>query len=111
MIHTGDPYCYSKAYFKNCPNMGKKAPGRMGQNMLGLEYSSFGIEVPHTILGHLVKSTDYTDNPHTYTLWDWSSTKLRPKQSVLKSRSSHRRCFVKKGALRNFAKFTGKHLY
>ena len=25
-------------------------------------------------------------------------------------KSSHRRCFVKKGALRNFAKLTGKHL-
>ena len=28
----------------------------------------------------------------------------------LKSTSSHRRCSVKEGALRNFAKFTGKHL-
>ena len=26
------------------------------------------------------------------------------------SRSSHRRCSVRKGVLRNFAKFTGKHL-
>ena len=26
-------------------------------------------------------------------------------------RSSHRRCSVRKGALRNFAKFTGKHLW
>ena len=26
-------------------------------------------------------------------------------------RSSHRRCFVKIGVLRNFAKFTGKHLF
>ena len=26
-------------------------------------------------------------------------------------RSSHRRCSVTKGVLRNFAKFTGKHLY
>ena len=25
-------------------------------------------------------------------------------------RCSQRRCFIKKGALRNFAKFTGKHL-
>ena len=25
-------------------------------------------------------------------------------------RSSHRRCFVRKGALRNLAKFIGKHL-
>ena len=25
-------------------------------------------------------------------------------------RSSHRRCFVSKGVLRNFAKFAGKHL-
>ena len=28
-----------------------------------------------------------------------------------KSRSSHRRCSVRKGVLRNFAKFTEKHLY
>ena len=28
----------------------------------------------------------------------------------LKHRSSHRRCSVRKGVLRNFAKFTGKHL-
>ena len=28
-----------------------------------------------------------------------------------KSKSSHRRCSVRKGALRNFAKITGKHLY
>ena len=27
-----------------------------------------------------------------------------------RSRSSHRRCSVKKGILRNFAKFTGKHM-
>ena len=27
-----------------------------------------------------------------------------------KCRSSHRRCSVRKGVLRNFAKFTGKHL-
>ena len=26
------------------------------------------------------------------------------------SRSSHQRCSIKKGVLRNFAKFTGKHL-
>ena len=26
------------------------------------------------------------------------------------NRSNHRRCFVRKGVLRNFAKFTGKHL-
>ena len=27
-----------------------------------------------------------------------------------KARSSHQRCSVKQGVLRNFAKFTGKHL-
>ena len=32
----------------------------------------------------------------------------RPEMSCY--RSSHRRCSVKKGALRNFAKFAGKHL-
>ena len=29
---------------------------------------------------------------------------------MLLDRSSHRRCSMKKGFLRNFAKFTGKHL-
>ena len=28
----------------------------------------------------------------------------------LKSRSSHQRCFVRKGILRNFEKLTGKHM-
>ena len=27
------------------------------------------------------------------------------------NRSSHQRCSIKKGVLRDFAKFTGKHLY
>ena len=30
--------------------------------------------------------------------------------SLITIRSSHQRCFVKKGVFRNFAKFTGKHL-
>ena len=30
--------------------------------------------------------------------------------SQKQSRSSHRRCYLRKGFLRNFAKFTGKHL-
>ena len=34
---------------------------------------------------------------------------IRPRFSGT-SRSSHRRCSVRKGVLRNFAKFTGKHL-
>ena len=33
-----------------------------------------------------------------------------PSDSLWRDRSSHRRCFIIKGALRNFAKFTGKHL-
>ena len=47
-----------------------------------------------------------------------SVTKLRkakvshriPLKNII-SRSCHRRCSVKKGVVRNFAKFTGKHLY
>ena len=31
-------------------------------------------------------------------------------EELLRDRSSHRRCSVRKGVLRNFAKFTGKHL-
>ena len=34
---------------------------------------------------------------------------LGPHQASI-IRSNHRRCYVRKGALRNFAKFTGKHL-
>ena len=33
-----------------------------------------------------------------------------PKQLLKPIRSSHQRCSVKKGVLRKFAKFTGKHL-
>ena len=32
------------------------------------------------------------------------------KHTFFTERSSHQRCFVRKGVLRNFAKFTGKHL-
>ena len=35
---------------------------------------------------------------------------MKHKNIYPKFRSSHRRCSVKKGVLRNFAKFTGKHL-
>ena len=34
----------------------------------------------------------------------------RAEIDITKYRSSHRRCSVRKGVLRNFAKFTGKHL-
>ena len=33
------------------------------------------------------------------------------KEIFIHNRSSHRRCSVKKGVFRNFAKFTGKHLH
>ena len=39
------------------------------------------------------------------------SNKAPKKKRKETHRSSHRRCFVKKGVLRNLAKFTGKHLY
>ena len=39
-----------------------------------------------------------------------SSTKLRLKLALVFSKSSHRRCSVRKGVLRNLAKFTGKQL-
>ena len=35
---------------------------------------------------------------------------FKPCVTVLKSRRSHRSCSLRKGVLRNFAKFTGKHL-
>ena len=36
--------------------------------------------------------------------------KMSEKEIVRVSRSSHQRCSITKGVLRNFAKFTGKHL-
>ena len=39
------------------------------------------------------------------------SNKALKKKRKETHRSSHRRCFVKNGVLRNLAKFTGKHLY
>ena len=38
------------------------------------------------------------------------TTILRPRQNLVKNRSSHQRWSVKKGVPRIFAKFTGKHL-
>ena len=35
---------------------------------------------------------------------------FNPGNKAINSRNSHRRCSVKKGVLKNFAKFTGKHL-
>ena len=35
---------------------------------------------------------------------------LQEDQNTSKARSSYRRCSIKKGVLRNFAKFTGKHM-
>ena len=35
---------------------------------------------------------------------------LNPGNKAINPRNSHRRCSVKKGVLKNFAKFTGKHL-
>ena len=43
----------------------------------------------------------------------FSITNLKPSLARFESaqnRSSHRRCSIKKGVLKNFAKFTGKHL-
>ena len=36
--------------------------------------------------------------------------RLKRERHLMENRSSHQRCSVKKGVLRNFAKFTGKHL-
>ena len=52
--------------------------------------------------------------PTTYVIF--SKTKMPGNETVnhvilyQNNRSSHRRCSVRKGVLRNFAKFTGKHL-
>ena len=47
----------------------------------------------------LVKKYDVAPNTQRYGSECWNS------------RSNHRRCSVKTGVLRNFAKFTGKHLF
>ena len=36
--------------------------------------------------------------------------KINIKLNIKKNRSSHQRCSIRKGVLRNFSKFTGKHL-
>ena len=36
--------------------------------------------------------------------------KKKKKKTLTRNRSSHQRFYVKKGVLRHFAKFTGKHL-
>ena len=44
----------------------------------------------------------------------WTFSYMNKKRNKLlrkwRSRSSHRRCSVRKGVLRNFSKFTGKHM-
>ena len=35
---------------------------------------------------------------------------MKEQKKLVEGRSSHQRCSVKKGALRNFAKLTGKHI-
>ena len=40
----------------------------------------------------------------------YKSRKTLPHDTEKQSRISHRRCSVRKGVIRNFAKFTGKHL-
>ena len=44
----------------------------------------------------------------------WTFSDMNKKRNKLlrkwRSRSSHRRCSVRKGVLRNFSKFTGKHM-
>ena len=54
-----------------------------------------GLDPDHLILKFILKNS-----------WFYN----RMLRSMVSNRSSHRRCSVKKGVLRNFTKFTGKHL-
>ena len=47
---------------------------------------------------------------HRLFLWTQSNLNLEIRRRLRYLRSSHQRCSMKKGVLRNFAKFTGKHL-
>ena len=40
----------------------------------------------------------------------WTTASMTLKYEILIARSSHQRCFIKKGIIKNFTKFTGKHL-
>ena len=58
------------------------------------------------ILKHRARETALT-----YKSYKFLFESLKKKAKKKYYRSSHQRCSVKKGVLRNFAKFTGKHLY
>ena len=59
------------------------------------------------ILGKVTRSSLY-NLPKSLTIWTQFLLKLYKFSGT--TISSHRRCSVSKGVLRNFAKFTGKHL-
>ena len=53
----------------------------------------------------------FTENIFNHWIWIWfESPPLNIKWNLPAFKSNHRRCSVKNGALRNFAKFTGKPL-
>ena len=46
----------------------------------------------------------------TYRFQDWLAMLINLISVIYRSRNSHHRCSIKIGVLRNFTKFTGKHL-
>ena len=63
------------------------------------------------VLGSLSADEQISQISPEFGIRDWSAlvdSNRKPKTSLY--RSSHQRCSMKKGVLRNFTKFTGKHL-
>ena len=65
-----------------------------------LKQSTTSKKQPTTTWDYLQRAKKDTKRPTASRFWDYCIIR----------RSSHRRCSVRKGVLRNFAKFTGKHL-
>ena len=58
----------------------------------------------------IFKTTFFEEHLRTAVSATWKILQMKMNKVSFDSRSSHQRCSIKKGALKNFAKFTGKHL-
>ena len=83
-------------------------------------FISFEVKVSACIITYFYSSFCHFYDVHLYfftvcfylsnLIWD-QKTKSSNNHKFCQDRSSHRRCSVRKGVIRNFTKFTGKHLW
>ena len=66
--------------------------------------------IPHILRWVIVFYTTYYSFFFYWTIYSTWMTEEQVENQLVAFRNSHRRCSARKGVLRNFAKFTGKHL-